>query len=48
MCIEIIDSKDLSVQLKISKSSIKYLLVDLSAEIKGFKFHITLKVMWSE
>ena len=42
MCIEIIDSKD---QLTISKPSIKYLSKDLSAEIKGFKFHMTLKVM---
>ena len=45
MYIEIIDSKDLSVQLTISKPSIKYLSKDLSTEIKGFKFHMTLKVM---
>ena len=36
--IEIIDSKDPSVQLTISKPSIKDLFKDLLAEIKGFKY----------
>ena len=42
--IEIIDSEDPSVQLAISKSSIKYLFKDLLDEIKSFKYQITLKV----
>ena len=35
--IEIIDSKDSSVQLTISKTSIKNMFKDLLGEIKGFK-----------
>ena len=40
---EILDSKDSSVQLKISKPSIKDLFKDLLNEITGFKYQITLK-----
>ena len=43
--VEIIEKKDPIKQLEASKSSIKDLLGDLSSETKGFKYHITLKVM---
>ena len=43
--IEIKDSKDPSVQLIASKSSIKDLFKNLLYEIKGFKYHITVKVL---
>ena len=43
--IEIIDSKYPSVQLTISKPSIKDLFKDLLNEIKGFKYQITLKLL---
>ena len=46
--IEIIDSKDPSVQLTINKPSIKDLLKDLLNAIKGFKHQITLKVLLSK
>ena len=46
--IEIIDSKDPSVQLTISKASIEDLFRDLLDEIKGFKYQITLKVSLSK
>ena len=46
--IEIIDSKDPSVQLTTSKSSIKDLFKDLLDEIKGFKFQITIQVFLSK
>ena len=42
--IEIIDPKDPSVQLTISKPSIE----DFLSEIKGFKYQITLKVLLSK
>ena len=45
--IEIIDSKDPSVQLETSKPIIEVLFKDLLAEIKGFKCQITLKVFSS-
>ena len=45
--IEIIDSKDPSVQLETSKPIIEVLFKDLLAEIKGFKCQITLKVFLS-
>ena len=45
--IEIIDSKDPSVQLEISKPIIEVLFKDLLAEIKGFKYQKTLKVLLS-
>ena len=40
--IEIIDSKDPLVQLKVSKSSIEGLFKDLLNEMKGFKYQITV------
>ena len=43
--VEIIEKKDPIKQLEASKSSIKDLLGDLLSETKGFKYHITLKVM---
>ena len=43
--IELVEKKDPIKQLEASKSSIKDLLGDLSSETKGFKYHITLKVM---
>ena len=42
--VEIVDKKDLNVQLQASKSSIKDLFNDLSDETKGFKYQITVKV----
>ena len=46
--IEIIGSKDPSVQLTIIKPSIEDLFKDLSDEIKGFKYQVTLKVLLSK
>ena len=46
--IEIIDSKDPSVQLTINKPSIKDLFKDLLNEIKGFKYQITLQVLLNQ
>ena len=43
--VEIVDKKDLIVQLQASKSSIKDLLNDLLNETKGFKYQITVKVL---
>ena len=43
--VEIVDKKDLIVQLKASKSSIKDLFNDLLNETKGFKYQITVKVL---
>ena len=43
--VEIVDKKDLIVQLEASKSSIKDLLNDLLNETKGFKYQITVKVL---
>ena len=43
--IEIVDKKDLIVQLEASKSSIKDLLIDLLNETRGFKYQITVKVL---
>ena len=45
--IEIIDSKDPSVQLTASKQSTEVLFNDVLNEIKGFKHQIILKVLWS-
>ena len=45
---EIIDSKDLSVQLTISKPSIEDLFKDSLNEIKGFKHKISLKFLLSK
>ena len=41
--VEIVDKKDLIVQLEASKSSIKDLFNDLLNEAKGFKYQITVK-----
>ena len=46
--IEIIDSQDPSVQLTISKPSIKDFSKDLLDEIKGFKYQVTLKLLLSK
>ena len=43
--VEIVDKKDLIVQLEASKSSIKNLFNDLLSEAKGFKYQITVKVL---
>ena len=43
--VEIVDKKNVIVQLDASKSSIKDLLNDLLNETKGFKYQITVKVL---
>ena len=43
--VEIVDIKDLIVQLEASKSSIKDLFNDLLNETRGFKYKITVKVL---
>ena len=43
--IEIVDLKDILVQLEASKSSIKDLFNDLLNEIKGFKYQIIVKIL---
>ena len=43
--VEIVDKKDLIVQLETSRSSIKYLFNDLLNETRGFKYQITVKVL---
>ena len=43
--VEIVDKKDLIVQIQASKSSIKDLFNDLLHETKGFKYQITVKVL---
>ena len=43
--VEIVDKKDLIVQLEASKSSIKDLFNELLNETKGFKYQITVKVL---
>ena len=43
--VEIVERKDLVVQLEASKSSIKDLLSDLLSETKDFKYQITVKVL---
>ena len=43
--VEIVDKKDLIVQLEASKSSIKDLFNDVLNETKGFKYQITVKVL---
>ena len=42
---DIVEKKDLIVQLEASKSSIKDLFNDLLNETKGFKYQITVKVL---
>ena len=43
--VEIVDKKDLIVQLETSKSSIKNLFIDLLNETRNFKYQITVKVL---
>ena len=43
--VEIVEKKDLIIQLEASKSSIKDMFSDLLNETKGFKYQITVKVM---
>ena len=42
--VEIIDKRDSIIQLKACELSIKDLFKDLSVEIKGFKYQITLSI----
>ena len=42
--VELVEKKDLSIQLEATKSSIKDLLNDLLDGTKGFKYEITIKV----
>ena len=46
--VEIIKKKDPMKQLEASKASIKDLFSDLLNETKGFKYQITLKVMFKK
>ena len=46
--IEIVDKRDVIVQLKASKLSIIELFKDLLIELKGFKYQITLAVLLSK
>ena len=43
--VEIVDKKDLIVQLEASSSSIKDLFNDLLNETRGFRYQITVKVL---
>ena len=43
--VEIVDKKDLIVQLEASRSSIKDLFNDLLNETRGFKYQITVQVL---
>ena len=43
--IEIVEKKDLNIELEASKSSIKDLFSNLLNEIKGFKHQITAKIL---
>ena len=46
--VEIVDHKDPSVQLEVSKSSIKDLFKNLLNEMKGFKYQIRVVVLLSK
>ena len=46
--IEIVDKRDVAIQLKASEISIKELFKDLLIELKGFKYQITLAVLLSK
>ena len=46
--VEIIDKKDVITQLKTSENSIKNIFNDLLMEMKGFKYQITLQVLFSK
>ena len=43
--VEIVEKKDLIVQLEASKSSIKDLFSNLLNDTKGFKYQITVKIL---
>ena len=43
--VEIVDKKDVIIQLEASKSSIKDLFIDLLNETRSFKYQITVKVL---
>ena len=43
--VELVERKDLILQLKASKSNIKDLFSDLLNETRGFKYQITVKVL---
>ena len=43
--VEIVDKKDLILQLEASKLSIKDLFIDLLNETRGFKYQMTVKVL---
>ena len=45
-CFEIIERKDPIVQLEASKSSIKDLFSDLLNDTKGFKYQLTVNVLF--
>ena len=46
--VEIIEGKDLIVQLEVSKLSIKNLLSDLLNKTRGFRYQITVKVLFKK
>ena len=46
--VEIVDKKDFIVQLEASRSSIKDLFNDLLNEARGFKYQITVKVLFKK
>ena len=46
--VEIIERKGPVVQLEASKSSMKDLFSDLLNETEGFKYQITVKVLWKK
>ena len=46
--IEIVDKKDVVIQLKSNEISLKELFKDLLIELKGFKYQITLYVLLSK
>ena len=45
---EIVERKDLIIQLEASKSSIKNFFGNLLNETKGFKYQITVKVLFKK
>ena len=46
--VKIVEKKDPIIQLETSKSNIKDMFSDLLNEIKGFKYQVTLKVMFKK
>ena len=46
--IEIVDKRDVAVQLKASEISIKILFKDFLIELKGFKYQIELAILLSK